>query len=67
MNKAASLLQETGISIHDVAESVGYEDALAFSRIFKQRLGVSPREYRALPEQLAVYDTKQKPAAPLPL
>lgn len=67
MNKAASLLQETGLSVHDVAEHVGYDDALAFSKVFKQRLGVSPREYRNLPEQLAVYDTKQKPAAPLPL
>lgn len=67
MNKAAALLQVGELSIHDVAESVGYDDALAFSKIFKHRFGVSPREYRSKPEQLAVYDTKQKVVTALPL
>ena len=47
MNKAKELLKEEKLSILGVAHSVGYEDALLFSRIFKKQTGVSPREYRA--------------------
>lgn len=45
MKKAIEFLQ-TSLTINEVARSVGYEDALLFSKIFKRYTGVSPRNYR---------------------
>lgn len=47
MDKAKELLASEEISIADVAASVGYADALAFSKIFKTHVGVSPVEFRS--------------------
>lgn len=47
MEKAISLLSQTSESITSIALQIGYPDSLAFSRIFKQRTGQSPSEYRA--------------------
>ena len=46
LEKAAQLLLETRDSIGDIANSVGYNDPLAFSKAFKQRYGESPSAYR---------------------
>ncbi|MFC0212349.1 AraC family ligand binding domain-containing protein [Paenibacillus chartarius] len=46
MERAASLLQES-LTIEQVASSVGYPDALYFSKQFKKYHGVTPSEYRA--------------------
>lgn len=46
MDKACSLLEYGNIMVGDVARSVGYPDQLHFSRIFKNRKGVSPSEYQ---------------------
>lgn len=48
MNKAAVLLRNKELAIGDVARSVGYDDPLLFSKIFKKTKGVSPREYRSM-------------------
>ena len=37
---------QTALSISAVAESVGYEDSLYFSRVFRNEFGVSPQAYR---------------------
>lgn len=43
MEKAKELLEQGSVqSIQEVAESVGYEDAYHFSKLFKKRYGVSP-------------------------
>jgi AraC-like DNA-binding protein len=34
------------MSVTEVAMSVGFDDALAFSRFFKKNILVSPTEYR---------------------
>ena len=47
MEKAIALLTQTSDSITSIASQIGYPDSLAFSRIFKQRTGQSPSEYRA--------------------
>ncbi|GIM28780.1 AraC family transcriptional regulator [Clostridium polyendosporum] len=47
MDKACELLGNVELSIGDVARSVGYTDALAFSKVFKKSKGMSPREYRS--------------------
>lgn len=52
MEKAAELLKKTDLTINDVAASVGYGDQLAFSKIFKQYYGASPKAFRESKEQL---------------
>jgi len=43
---AKSLLVGTDMSVTDISESLGFDDPLYFSRVFKRQTGVSPREYR---------------------
>jgi AraC family L-rhamnose operon transcriptional activator RhaR len=40
------LITETDLPIIGIAQRVGIEDPAYFSRIFKQRIGISPSEYR---------------------
>ena len=47
MTKAAELLKLTTLSIGDIGSAVGYENALHFSRAFKNVYGVSPRTWRS--------------------
>lgn len=46
IDKAKHLLSSTDIFIKDVAQHVGYEDSLAFSKIFRSVTGYSPSGYR---------------------
>ncbi|MCU6711855.1 helix-turn-helix domain-containing protein [Paenibacillus sp. J5C_2022] len=46
MGKAESLLRESRLSIQEIAEAVGYNNAYSFIRIFKKHKGVTPGEYR---------------------
>lgn len=46
MTRASRLLEATKLSVESVAMSCGYEDALVFSKTFKQRMGVTPSAYR---------------------
>ena len=46
INRAMALLESTGISVGEVARSVGYTDQFAFSKIFKKYAGTSPINYR---------------------
>ncbi|HEY8888716.1 MAG TPA: AraC family transcriptional regulator [Clostridium sp.] len=46
MNKACNLMQNYLLSIGDISRSVGYDDPLVFSKMFKYVIGVSPRKYR---------------------
>lgn len=43
---ACALLSESRMSIRDIALSVGYRDALYFSKVFKKIMKTSPSEYR---------------------
>ncbi|GFN33218.1 AraC family transcriptional regulator [Paenibacillus xylaniclasticus] len=45
MDKACELLRSTSLSIAETARSVGYKDALLFSRMFKKVVGVPPSRY----------------------
>ena len=47
MIKAAELLKLTDLPVSSVAEAVGYENALHFSRAFKNYYNSSPRAWRA--------------------
>lgn len=46
MRRACELLGSPSIAIGDVARSVGYEDPLLFSRMFKKVMGECPKRYR---------------------
>lgn len=59
IEKAASLLKNTEIPINTIALNVGYEDSLAFSKIFKKHSGMSPKIYRSAPPQPTTPDTKK--------
>ena len=49
LDKARELLGRGGArNIDAIAFAVGYQSAVAFSRAFKKRFGLSPRDYRAL-------------------
>ena len=46
INKAKELLAESDNPINIVSSSVGFSDALSFSKFFKKEIGISPSEYR---------------------
>lgn len=46
INKACELMKEGSPAIGDISRSVGYEDPLQFSKIFRKIMGISPREHR---------------------
>lgn len=45
---AKHLLRETGLSISEIASSVGYPDIKYFSRLFKKYMNITPTEFRKL-------------------
>jgi len=46
LNRAKECLLASDAPIGEVAKSVGYADALYFSRIFKKQVGLSPAQFR---------------------
>ena len=59
MHKAASLLTSTVLSVKEIGNRVGYEDQLTFSKAFKKKFGLSPRNYKVHQDQIIKYDEKQ--------
>lgn len=58
MEKARSFLRKTNMPVGAIANAVGYDDQLAFSKVFKQRCGMSPKHYREM--KLVVQNKKGK-------
>ncbi|MCH9670821.1 MAG: AraC family transcriptional regulator [Gammaproteobacteria bacterium] len=56
MSDATRMLIDTRHSVQRVANEVGYESSAAFSRAFKQQLGVSPAKFRATEQRNVVTD-----------
>lgn len=48
MEKAAELLESTNLKVIDIANAVGYENQGKFAKVFADRYGVSPMEFRRL-------------------
>ena len=46
IEKAKKLLDTTNLSINEVMEKVGYDDASYFSKLFKKIVGYSPKNYK---------------------
>ncbi|MBE6703706.1 MAG: AraC family transcriptional regulator [Ruminococcaceae bacterium] len=54
LETAQSLLRTTSKSIGETAQSVGYTDALYFSKVFKTAYGMSPSEFRNTKQHIEV-------------
>ena len=39
-------VRPTGVTVREAAREFGFRDPYHFSRLFKQRMGVSPKRYR---------------------
>jgi AraC-like DNA-binding protein len=46
VERAATMLTESELSLNDIAASCGFEDQSWFSKIFKSYTGISPGKYR---------------------
>jgi len=46
VQRAKELLTDTNQSLYEIANQIGYESDLAFTRTFKKRTGVTPTAYR---------------------
>ena len=59
LHKAANLLADTNDTIKEISAAVGYEDQLNFSKAFKKKFGISPKNYRAHKASAVHYAEKQ--------
>lgn len=48
ISHAKRLLKGTDMKIYEIASAVGYSDSKYFQRVFKEQIGISPGEYRAM-------------------
>ena len=46
IRQACTLLTHSDLTITNIARSVGYEDSLYFSRLFRRKKGQTPSQYR---------------------
>lgn len=46
LSLARRLLRESNLPITEIADALGYDDPLYFSRLFRREVGLSPRDYR---------------------
>lgn len=46
LDKAIHLLSKTSLSVSDIINAVGYDNTSYFYRIFRNKYGISPKEYR---------------------
>lgn len=47
--EAQSLLKQTGMSVQEIVYWLGYEDASYFTKVFRQKFGLTPLAYRQPP------------------
>ena len=48
LQQAGWLLANTSLPVEDIIDAIGYDNSSYFYRIFKEKNGVSPKEYRSL-------------------
>lgn len=46
MRKAAKLLAETNLRVHEISQRIGYENPSHYCAVFKKQMGVTPNQYR---------------------
>ena len=50
IDKAKELLKTSALKVQEISEQIGFQDVTHFSRIFKNHVGLSPKDYRAKEE-----------------
>jgi len=60
IERAKALLIESDFLIKEIANSLGYDDAYYFSRIFKKYVGKSPEDYRKDLKKRAIEDASSE-------
>lgn len=58
INAASSLLRVTNKSLSEIAAETGFQSEYYFSKLFKKRMGLSPKNYRSM------FSTIQRPPNP---
>ena len=48
MRKAAEFLEETDLKVHEVMDKLGYRKRQHFTKLFKEKYGMTPKEYRMM-------------------
>jgi DNA-binding response OmpR family regulator len=56
MQVARQLLTQTEMSIHKIGESIGMNNAANFATAFRERMGVTPSQYREAAQNIALTD-----------
>lgn len=56
LTKAKELLMDVRLNISEIAVLVGYKNSRYFSRIFKENIGITPKEYRNIHTQKNFHD-----------
>lgn len=46
LNKAAELLRDGKYNVSEVSDMTGFSSLAHFSKVFKKKFGVSPRDYK---------------------
>lgn len=59
LHKAANLLISSELPVTEISSEVGYDDSLAFSKAFKKKFGLSPKNYRSHKETMDLFSEKQ--------
>jgi AraC-like DNA-binding protein len=67
LEKAAALLRSSEESVQTIAQKSGYEDSLSFSKVFKQKYGMSPKMFRAEKVELVLHENKYNHVEKYPL
>ena len=55
LEKAKFMLIESDMQISEISYSVGFDDALYFSKFFKNKTGLSPKEFRKKHQRKTVF------------
>jgi transcriptional regulator GlxA family with amidase domain len=52
LNKAKELLTSTSLTVNEISYHAGFESIFYFSKLFKKKNGVSPKDYRSCSQVL---------------
>lgn len=58
VHRCCELLKTTGMTVQQIAGLVGYQDMKYFHALFRQRTGMTPREYRKHGEPLSEWEAQ---------
>lgn len=55
IQKAKQMLDDGHYKIYEISEKVGYSSSQYFSQVFTNFVGISPKEYKKMPESLEIH------------